>query len=831
MAYQPKSYRKFVATAATATLVASAVVPVASAASADAFKDVNSNYKVAVSYLVDNDIAKGKSDTLFGTDESITRGDAAVMIANALGLDTASAPDAGFKDVNARVAGAVNALVAKGIVSGKGAGTYAPDAKITRQEMAKILANAYELDGKGTSNKFKDVNSNWDAYVDALVKNEVTLGLTADTFGATADVTRGQFALFVYRAENITPAVTSVSSVTAKDAKTIEIKFTNAVNKDTLKNSAKADVITVSASEKAANPGAVAQTLSEDGKTLTLTATNFFKGDYTVKVPFEIVKDVKGNYVTPVNAKVTVDDKSAPVVQSATATVKDTKDNIKSITLTFDEAVKSIDTVKINGTNYSPNVSGTSKTVTVAVDLDATKTYDVQVVNAQDAVGNLKDVQTVALSLTVDNVAPTVTSVVPTGENTAKVTVDKALKNNSLPVTAKVGSFATNIVSKVEVNPDNNKEYFVTFNSAYLFKNGNSDVVTLTFAKEALEDTLGNKNASEISKTVSLTKDAAAPVVSKVETTVADGKVTGFTATFSEKVQSLDTSKVRVTNSKGEILPLGSVVATAGINAKDASKVDFTFASGLKGDKYTFEFAKGTVKDLSLAANESTVHTFTVDNGSATAPVETTFTIAGTTVPSTNVITVDFGAKVKGTGVGSALNPASYQVNGNVLPADTKIAFAGSVGDADYQTKVNITLPAGFVTASDEKAIFRVTGVQTLDNKVNNAYTALIPVVDNAAPEVKSFVATDLTKLAVTYSENVVVSAGNSAVTDEIQLFKADGTSVAITSYTVADGKLVLTVADAASVARVTTVKVDAANADIKDAVGNAQKSGVTVTK
>ena len=41
MAHQPKSYQKFVATAATATLVASALVPAASAAETKSFKDVS----------------------------------------------------------------------------------------------------------------------------------------------------------------------------------------------------------------------------------------------------------------------------------------------------------------------------------------------------------------------------------------------------------------------------------------------------------------------------------------------------------------------------------------------------------------------------------------------------------------------------------------------------------------------------------------------------------------------------------------------------------------------------------------------------------------------
>ncbi|PAQ13279.1 hypothetical protein CD798_15910 [Bacillaceae bacterium SAOS 7] len=198
MAYQPKSYRKFIATAATATLVATAVTP----AFAAEFTDVNKNYKDAVDYLVENDIAKGTTETTFGTENSITRGDAAVMIANALQLDVDAYEDAPFEDVNSRVKGAVNALYAEEIISGKTETTYLPEANITRAEMAKILTNAYQLEAGDTKNEFTDVNSSWDGYVDALVANEITMGKTETTFEPDQDVTRGEFALFMFRAKD-----------------------------------------------------------------------------------------------------------------------------------------------------------------------------------------------------------------------------------------------------------------------------------------------------------------------------------------------------------------------------------------------------------------------------------------------------------------------------------------------------------------------------------------------------------------------------------------------------------------------------------------------------
>lgn len=606
----------------------------------------------------------------------------------------------------------------------------------------------------------------------------------------------------------------------------------------TLVNASDADVITVVTGEGAAAAGTITQKLSEDGKTLTLTAANIFKGDYTVKVPFEIVKDVNGKFVSPVNAKVTVDDKSAPVLTAATSTIKDTKDGIKSLTLTFDEDVRSIDTVKINGVNYSAAVKG--NTATVTVDLDATKSYDVTVVNATDEAGNVKDVQVAPLTVSVDNVAPSILSVVAAGENKVTVTLDKALEGDKLNLTGKVGTFSANVVKTAVVNPKNSKEYTVTLDNAYLFKNGNSDTVTLTAAKEALVDTLGNKNATEINKTVVVSKDSSAPGVVKVATSTTEGKVTSFAVTYTEEVKSVDTGKISVVNSKGEILNPATVVTKAEVSLEDAKTVVFTLPANLPTDKYSFELAEGFVVDTALAPNKSTKYAFNVDVTEAGKPVETTFTIVSAAnvlddndAAIANEIVVDFGAKVKATGTGSALNPSAYQVNGVSLPSDTVIKFASTESGID-QTKVLITLPDGFVKADDAKAIFRVNAVQTLDNKVSNAFTKTVVIADNTAPELKSFVATDLKELTLTYSEAIqlgsVADGESNVITDEIALVDSKGVSIAIDSFEVTqEGKLVLTVADATNVAAVTTLETN--TPDIFDRQGVAQKAKVTVSK
>src|SRR5690606_6751595 len=112
MAYQPKSYKKFVATAATATLVATAVVPAAFADEVKpaAFTDVAKQYEAAVNFVVSNNISQGLTATTFGVSADIKRGDAAIIIANAAGLNDEDAPKSGFSDVPARGALQINSL-------------------------------------------------------------------------------------------------------------------------------------------------------------------------------------------------------------------------------------------------------------------------------------------------------------------------------------------------------------------------------------------------------------------------------------------------------------------------------------------------------------------------------------------------------------------------------------------------------------------------------------------------------------------------------------------------------------------------------------------------
>lgn len=194
--------RKFLASSITAAAIAVSMVSVVSAKENTNFKDVAPQYKTAVDYLVSNGFTKGFTSTQFGTDQNIKRADAAVLVAKAMGYsEKGSYTDAGFKDVPSRAKWAVNALVEAKVVSGKTATSFGSEDILTRSETAKMLANAgqLEMDDSVSKTDFKDVNSRFAKYVNALVKSEITQGKTKTNFGATDAVKRGELALFLQR--------------------------------------------------------------------------------------------------------------------------------------------------------------------------------------------------------------------------------------------------------------------------------------------------------------------------------------------------------------------------------------------------------------------------------------------------------------------------------------------------------------------------------------------------------------------------------------------------------------------------------------------------------
>ncbi|CAM3131439.1 S-layer-like y domain-containing protein [Filibacter tadaridae] len=792
MAHQPKAYKKFVATAATATLVATALVPAASAAETKSFTDVSKNYKEAVDYLLANGITEGTSATTFGTTGDITRGDAAVFIARALKLDTANAKDQGFTDLNNRVAKAVNAVAEAKIASGTSATTFNPDAKITRQEMAKILVNAYELDGKGTSNSFTDVNSNWDEYVDALVKTGVTLGLTDNLFGATDNVTRGQFALFIFRAEHLTPATPEVVSVSAINGKQLEIKFNKAVDKDTVitKTTAGGDiagslvdgVFTFTALKKADGTTAsntvsadvATGSLSADGKTLTVsTGAGVFEGNYTVSVN-KGVESADGQDVPAFSTLIYVKDEVAPVLLSGNASAKT---NTNQLTLVFSEPVDHTGAVAyIDGTpaTLSAGSNANELTVTSSTAIDAGKTVGVQVLNVKDAAGNVIAPNPSNTNVTVlaNTTAPAVSSVTVTGEKTFTATFTKPVNSatflNNVAVVSGGISPSSTAFTVSNVSADGKTVTFST--SANIFANAATFTGTLIISKE-VQDNAGNKLGADYSQSITFNKDVTAPAVSSVTTDSTNKKVL---VTFSKNVNLVGSAaatiaKVTLINSNGKVVALDAS-ATASIVNNNQLQIDNNGVA-LAAGTYTVRLAAGAVQDGLTENNQNaaTTQTLVVKAPAAAAdtakPVVTTNTTvtgyngASTAPAAEQVLTYTVVDSGSGIDINSVLSLANYTIDGKVLPTGTYITTSGYSASAPTGTvTVSLHLPSASISKATTSSQLVISNLKDLaGNVITPAVTAALAIGEGVAPTLASVnIATgDNTTLVTAFSEDV----------------------------------------------------------------------------
>lgn len=112
------------------------------------FTDVSASHwsATAVEAMFKRGVVSGMGDGSFMPDKPVTRAEFAKMLISALFAQTPAAGDAGFADVaaDAWYASCINTAFELGIVSGVDASHFAPNAQISRQDMAVMLSRALE---------------------------------------------------------------------------------------------------------------------------------------------------------------------------------------------------------------------------------------------------------------------------------------------------------------------------------------------------------------------------------------------------------------------------------------------------------------------------------------------------------------------------------------------------------------------------------------------------------------------------------------------------------------------------------------------------------------
>lgn len=171
--------------------------------SAQSFKDVPFDHWAhdEIRFLTDKSVIRGFSDGLFKPLSTLTRKDAAVMIVRALKLPAVKNPSIKPSDLKPTMGGYKEMMIAanKGLLTIRG-NKFNPNSPLTRDEMAKVLAVAYNFKGSGKST-FKDIpkSNGYYKYIDAIAENDITTGYSDGTYKPKIAVNRAQFSTFLKR--------------------------------------------------------------------------------------------------------------------------------------------------------------------------------------------------------------------------------------------------------------------------------------------------------------------------------------------------------------------------------------------------------------------------------------------------------------------------------------------------------------------------------------------------------------------------------------------------------------------------------------------------------
>jgi trimeric autotransporter adhesin len=579
MAYQPKSYRKFLAGSVSAALVASAVGPVV--ANAASFSDVNPNdsHAANINALVELGYIKGFADGTFKPYQSITRGQVAKIFARILEDKGFKAPEKleqVFDDVpldakDQELVKAAAIVKAAGVMTGTD-GKLNPGQPITRQQMAKVLVEAFDLTKSDDfTSKITDLDKA-DAWARDYIQTLEANGVTVVTeFKPKDNVTRAAFASFVKRALDATAVkeVTAddITAVKFVDENTLEVTF-NGELKDVKKEDfsiegVEIDSVSIKAAAAAESKTTVVviktKTKLEEGKTYTVA----YKGKTTDKTKVEVP------VVTP---KV----ESVSAINGTKLEVKFNKAIDKNTIQISDFIINPLDGQTLTVANLVGTLSADGKTYTIETSNGEyfNKRYDVTLKNNVVKTQDGKDVPEYKTTIDVkDTVAPTIKEV--TYEQAGSGKVDVTVKFDE-----QLSSVGTVSVDGVAVNPTftqyTNEMKIAGLDAGKTYK---IDVVGAT-------DVAGNI-ANPLSASIATSTDSSLPTVVVTVTN------TTIKLDFSEKVQN--TFVVKVNNGN-------ALAATQDANDPTVYTVD---ASSELGTSTFLNNAKITVTNIyDLAGNK-----------------------------------------------------------------------------------------------------------------------------------------------------------------------------------------------------------------------------------
>jgi hypothetical protein len=602
--------------------------------------------------------------------------------------------------------------------------------------------------------------------------------------------------------------------------------------------------------------------LSEDGKTLTITVTSGALNSvkYVVNVPENTVKTTDGKYVEKyVSGVLTASDSTAPTV------TKTEKLNASTVRVYFSEPLSSAGnwTFKLaDGSDATvtptPNLVKGYVDLAIGASVAAGKEITATIIGAADYANNLINPNPVTVTFTkgqLDGVKPTVTSVNVLGLNKFEIKFSEEVQGfDAADITIDSSTTFTDYAAdgdtlleageaKITQDATDKTKYTVELGTALT-----ANIHTIAIAANAVTDLSGEQN-NAYSKVVEFKADTTAPklVSSEVkkengteylyltfDESVTPGTVNALTAKQVKDyvtttgtidlsgltpVSGTDNKQYKVALNAVQFKPTGGSAAALTTGATyTVTLANFTDASGNALANTTITFNRGSDTDTN---KPSIVKTF--DGDEAGNRVDNN----GIKVVDNDTIQVQFDRALDGA---TATNKANYQVNGLTVESATLLP----------NNIVEIKLAADTNTLSGLRNV-TISGVKSKDGVLMDTFTTSEYFVENVKPYVKSATLIAPDKIKVTFSEPVQVSTVDAAdldvyvgTTKEPETGNFAVTRVGSTGST--DTDFIITLDNAltpSEYAQTLTLKVVEETGDvIADANGNLVKTGdVTISK
>ncbi|KYG91852.1 hypothetical protein A0U40_02630 [[Bacillus] sp. KCTC 13219] len=211
-----KKINLFISATIAATIV---TAPIQTEAATKKFSDVSpkNDYYDIITEMTAKEVITGYPDGTFKPNELMTRKHAAALISRAfptlpvyykgISLTDVSKDNPYYKDIRR--------VLEADIIQHVDNFDFRPNDIITRGEMARALALAYNLTSNDKKSPLTDVSPQLASYVDALYANNITTGFEDKTFREDKGLTRVHFTVFMYRAAD---AIETSEAITFADS-------------------------------------------------------------------------------------------------------------------------------------------------------------------------------------------------------------------------------------------------------------------------------------------------------------------------------------------------------------------------------------------------------------------------------------------------------------------------------------------------------------------------------------------------------------------------------------------------------------------------------------